>query len=79
MDDRALLYIEVPHENLIMNEKNDLHVKKKHWHEHINFYTLESLKSLIDNSGLMLIDVNNLEVTNGASTWFQFQLACKLK
>ncbi len=79
MDDSSLLYIEVPHENLIMNEKNDLHIKKKHWHEHINFYTLESLKSLIDNSGLKLVDLNNLEVTNGTSTWFQFQLACRLK
>jgi len=79
MDNDSLLYIEVPHENLIINEKNNLHLKKKHWHEHINFYTLESLKSLIDNSGLELIDVNDLEVTNGTSVWFQFQLACKLK
>ena len=79
MDKSSILYIEVPYEDLVLNEKENLHIKKKHWHEHVNFYSKKSLEYLVKNVGLSIFDINELEVNDGSRIYYLFQLACKLK
>jgi len=60
MSPRTLLYLEVPHEQLIREHPGSLGlaVLKRHWHEHINFFTEAGLRRLIDRAGLQLVDVH---------------------
>lgn len=76
MDTETVLYIEVPFENVMMNNQNDLQILKKHWHEHINFYSEKSLYRLIKNVGL---DVISLKVFQDSTrdNFYLFQVACK--
>jgi hypothetical protein len=79
MDKESILYIEVPIENVVLNHKSDLHIIKKHWHEHINFYSEKSLYSLVENVGLEVKELKRLQVTDGGQTFWVFQVACNLK
>jgi hypothetical protein len=79
MSKESILYIEVPIESVVLNNNNDLHIIKKHWHEHINFYSEKSLYSLVENVGLEVKALKRLQVTNGDQTFWVFQVACNLK
>lgn len=79
MDKDSILYIEVPFEEVVRTNPADYHLKKKHWHEHINFFSEKSLVSLVQSSGLQVIALNKLDISSGGTSAFQFQLACKLK
>jgi hypothetical protein len=83
MNNETLLYIEVPYEKLVREwDGNTLIEKeKKHWHEHINFFTKNALKKLINSCDLDLVSINVMEVPtphlHEISTLFQ--LACKIR
>jgi len=79
MEKESVLYIEVPLENVVMSNKGDLHLHKKHWHEHINFYSENSLRLLVQNVGLEVVDLKRLQATAGGQSSFLFQVACRLK
>lgn len=68
LSQRTLLYLEVPHEQLIREHPGrlDLAEQKRHWHEHVNFFTEPGLRRLIDRAGFELVDVHYLPVDNGA-------------
>lgn len=84
MDNTTTLYIEVPYESLMMmNEKSlKIHSLKKHWHEHINFFSISSLEKLIEQSNLKIekfeIFQNNKSLEY-ASFNYLFMIACKKK
>lgn len=54
----TLLYLEVPYEALIREfpGSHDLAPRKRHWHEHINYFTPGALVSLLERAGLDYID-----------------------
>lgn len=85
MDESSILYIEVPFEDLMKNHPNDCLDKKKHWHEHVNFYSKKSLVSLIDKCGFQLIKMDELSITtplnfeNKTIVSTLLQVVCKLK
>jgi len=80
MDNNSLLYIEVPLENVMINNKNSPHLDKKHWHEHINFFSKKSLVQLLTIVDLEIIDLSdNLEIKTEGKSSYLFQIACKLK
>ncbi len=79
MDANSLLYIEVPYEDLVRTSSVNPHLKKKHWHEHINFYSEQSLMSLMQNCGLNVIAINKLCTEKETNSAYVFQLACQLK
>ena len=62
MTGRTALYLEVPHEDIMRSAEAPL---KRHWHEHINFFTPRSLELLVARSGLRTIATTALEVTAG--------------
>lgn len=63
----TLLYLEVPHEALVRQNPDslDLAPLKRHWHEHINFYTEISLRRLLERLGLQIVDTLHLPVNLG--------------
>jgi hypothetical protein len=81
MRDDTVLYIETPYEDLVRLGSNalDLHTKKKYWHEHINFFTPDSLDSLLKCCGLQVIDMRFIDAEGGGKNWHVFAIACKLK
>ena len=74
----TVLYIEVPFEALVRANPgaDDLHLRKRHWHEHINFYSERSLRRLLDNTGFRPLAIETLAVETGDGTAYFFQLAC---
>ena len=77
----TVLYIEVPHEDLIRADEHrgDVHKKKKYWHEHINFFTERAIVALLARCGLQALDVHALETEGGGKTWHVLGIACKLR
>jgi hypothetical protein len=55
---------------------DSLLAKKKHWHEHINFYSKKSLVKLLSQCGLKIIKMNILTVEIYKSAEI-VQIACK--
>lgn len=79
MKKNTALYIEVPYENIMINEDKERHLKKKHWHEHINFFSEKSLELLLENFDLKIIELKKLQANDVANNNFLFQIVCKLK
>jgi len=84
LDKNSIFYIELPLEKLFQKiwnggkKKEFLKClkKKKHWHEHINFYSKKSLVKLLGQCGLKIIKMKILtvEVYKSAEV---VQIACK--
>lgn len=67
MAPQALLYLEVPHEALVRQHPPgaDLAPHKRHWHEHVNFFTAASLRQLAARAGLQVVDALFQPLDNG--------------
>ncbi len=80
MRKETILYIEVPYEEIMrtyLDDKN-IHTRKKHWHEHINFFSEKSLKMLLNNCGLEIVSFRLLLLPEAPSNGSHlFQIACK--
>jgi hypothetical protein len=63
----SLLYLEVPHEALIRahSGSTNAHRYKRHWHEHINFFSEKSLNAMIARAGLQPVVVQSIGITFG--------------
>jgi SAM-dependent methyltransferase len=84
MKEDTILYIEVPYENLMAESDGslDLYKSKKHWHEHINFYSKKSLYSLVESCGLEIIKdqvYNYKKALDCVHFTNLYMLACKIK
>lgn len=55
MSGDTLLYVDVPFESVMRHPETCLS-KKHHWHEHINFYSISSMRELFHSVGLNLIN-----------------------
>lgn len=80
MHEDTVLYLEVPHEVLIKSYATgvDCLNAKRHWHEHINFFTETALLELTRVSGLDVIKFEEKRIFSGATEFHQFFVACKL-
>ena len=75
---RSVLFIEVPFETLCFTKaRNEQLPSKRHWHEHINFYSESSLKCLLENSGMELVAFRCIETGGTGNQAKVFQLLCK--
>lgn len=56
--EKTLVYIDVPAEGLIRDNPGNFSLAplKHHWHEHVNFFTEQSLIALLSRCGLQTID-----------------------
>lgn len=74
----SILYIEVPFEEVMRQDLCDREKVKRHWHEHINFYSMKSLSYLLGNCGLETV-ANNVLMTEVAGAEVHIlQVACRL-
>lgn len=78
MSKRSLLYIEVPFEDIFVKYKDNFHIHKKHWHEHINFFSEKSIKALITNAGFVIVNMKRHFVISGGKSQYILQIVCKL-
>lgn len=64
---QTLLYLEVPNEALMREHPGSkaLASRKRHWHEHINFFTETSLRRLVESTGLHVEAVVEVPVDLG--------------
>ena len=81
MYDQTILYIEVPLEEIVRlsDNSNQLHLRKKHWHEHINFFSEKSLLTMMNLCGFIVLEIKKINIGKGNSEVFVFQIACKLE
>ena len=77
----TVLYLEVPLENHVKEYAGgpDLLSKKRHWHEHINFFSHGALEALVRGSGLSLLNFHVQDIVSAGKPYSQFMLACALK
>ncbi|MDH1528615.1 class I SAM-dependent methyltransferase [Pseudomonas mosselii] len=63
----TLLYLEVPHEALVREHPGSLELAplKRHWHEHVNFFTDTAMRRLLQRVGLEVVDILRLPVELG--------------
>ena len=80
MTEGTLLYLEIPLEDIIRLAGDDPHhrLKKRHWHEHINFFTEQALRALVKSCELEVVAFDTMNVdADGKSAWM-LQMACRL-
>jgi hypothetical protein len=75
----AILYIEVPYEPLMMDNTDleNLAQHKKHWHEHINFFSDTALRVMMKDCGLEVIEMEQVECDVYGRTGTQFFITCQ--
>lgn len=80
MSRETVLYIEVPHEEIVRQNPAGtvLCGLKRHWHEHINFFGLEPLRRLLAAAGLKAIAIRELGNEPKGGFPHQLMLACRL-
>lgn len=79
MQAQTRLYIEVPYEPLMRSSNpHAVHHDKKHWHEHINFFTPSSLARLIELCGLKVIHQDVLKQARHGGEIQMLQVLCQL-
>jgi hypothetical protein len=74
----TILYVEVPFEEVMRNGVSELPEKKRHWHEHINFFSEMSLQHLLKNVGMEVLKVQTLSATIAGVDAVLWQVACRL-
>jgi SAM-dependent methyltransferase len=76
MNDKNFLYLDLPLEDLMVKSRMDksFFKKKRHWHEHINFFSKESLEQTIKRSGLKIIAYQEYEYSPSK---YIYQVICK--
>lgn len=62
MGGETMLYVEVPFEALMREAEHDPQAwqRKRHWHEHVNFFSERGLRQLLTGSGLQVLDSTRL-------------------
>jgi len=79
MHSGSVLYLEAPFEALMRSSPKAPHLVKKHWHEHINFFSKKSVIALVEKCGFQIIDISEAEIELNGKSGAVFMVACKLK
>jgi SAM-dependent methyltransferase len=78
MQPSTVLYLEVPRENLVRENPDaaTLLRKKRHWHEHINFFSETALRALLREVGLSIVEFKVHDIVSEGVLHSQFMVAC---
>ena len=71
----SVLYVEVPFEDIM--RAGEPSTRKKHWHEHVNFFSRQSLLELLRATGYEVLAIGELAVYSGRKSAWLLQLACR--
>jgi SAM-dependent methyltransferase len=80
MTEGTILYIEVPYEEVVRLHADSpgLASRKRHWHEHINFFGQVSTGRMVRAAGLEILALEDLGCVPGDELPHQFMIACRL-
>jgi hypothetical protein len=67
MNPGTVLYLELPHED-VMRHGIGGSGKKRHWHEHINFYSVKSAGRLLENLGFDVVQIDSAAIPHEGKT-----------
>ena len=77
MDVTSFLFIEVPHETVqVLGLAGN--GTKRHWHEHINFFSKDSLVNMVRNASLDLVAIRSIPTFETGNQSHVFQIVCRL-
>jgi len=79
MTQKSVLYLEVPFEALMKGENANRVLSKKHWHEHINFFSKTALELVLARTNLSIISQEISNVVVAGKSCSIFQIAAKLR
>jgi len=80
MSKSTKLFIEVPFESLmIRGEKDNLLSMKRHWHEHINFFSEKSIICLLARSNFNILSMRSIPTNEKGNQSNVFQIICDRK
>jgi hypothetical protein len=79
MSFETVLYLEVPLEDLMRLTPDPITrlESKRHWHEHINFFTAEALEALLARVGLQTLDETSQPISAGGKDCYVFSVAAR--
>jgi hypothetical protein len=77
MGPETICYLEMPHEALMRDSPMEAHLRKRHWHEHINFFSANSLHYLLHHEGLEILAMRESSLPTGEGMRAVFQLVCR--
>jgi SAM-dependent methyltransferase len=77
----ALLYLEVPQEEIVRSvpDPDERLRRKKHWHEHINFFTRAALDAAFAQAGLHILECRTHEIEAAGRKSHVFSIAARLR
>ena len=78
MNENTFLYLEMPFEKIMHIKDNfELLDNKKHWHEHINFFTKDSINAMLKKSNFKLVNFKMLKTIDDMTERHVFQVLAK--
>ena len=79
MTPATTLYVEVPHEDgvRLIDMPAERLARKKHWHEHINFFTPQALDALFANAGLRTVERISHLISAGGKEGHVFSIVAR--
>jgi len=78
MDEDTVLYVEVPYENLMLEHPTSPHLYKRHWHEHINFFSRRSLRAALERAGFVVVAEDEVAAVFEGRQIHVMQAACRI-
>ena len=79
MRPETILYVEVPHEEVVRQSDDPAQrlARKRHWHEHINFFTPSALDAVFGDAGLSVIERVSHPVAAGGKVSDVFSIVAR--
>ena len=79
MRPETVLYVEVPHEEVVRLSENPAQRldRKRHWHEQINFFTPSALDAIFKEVGLSIVERKSLPITAGGEECHVFSIVAR--
>lgn len=79
MKPETLLYLETPHEDgvRLIDDPAERLARKRHWHEHVNFFTQASLEAIFAAAGLAIVECLSHPVTAGGKYGHVFSIVAR--
>jgi len=72
-----IVYLEVPHEDLMRSGVADAQTRKRHWHEHVNFFSERGVARLLARAGFHILAQREFEVDVGGKHAYQLGLVVR--
>lgn len=80
LNPQTVLYLEVPYEPVQRraNDGPEALQRKRHWHEHVSFFSHRSLRTLIEDADLDILKWELVDVGEEPGEFYNFFIACRL-